>query len=153
MTRIGNSVLYLPPAHPIIAAYEALMAGDVLFSDGLFPYHRLIGRVRRTVGRGPFVPANIRIGLYGPATLTWLAARHRALRFAAERKSFYRIHARPRLFFGTTDFRAIVADSGIIGLHISPKDRDDEAPAPGSLYEWLERNLDPPPRPSSSPGL
>src|SRR5262245_29947726 len=31
--HIGNSVLYLPPAHPIVAAYEKLMAQDVLFSN------------------------------------------------------------------------------------------------------------------------
>jgi hypothetical protein len=30
----------------------------------------------------------------------------------------------------------LLADPGIIGLHISPKGRGGEKPIPGSLYAW-----------------
>jgi hypothetical protein len=55
---------------------------------------------------------------------------------ALPKKSFYSVHAEPKLFFEATDFSALIADPEIIGLHISPKGRGDEPPIPGSLYAW-----------------
>lgn len=139
--HVGNSVLYLPPTHPITAGYETLMAQDVLFSDALMPYHRFMGHWRRFRDGEAFVPANVRVGLYGPAALTNLAWRYGALRCAGGRKSFYSIHRRPDLFFAPTDFRPIISDPAVVGLHLSPKKHTDDLPAPGSLYEWAERNV------------
>jgi hypothetical protein len=141
LLRVGNSALYLPAMHPIVTAYENLMTQDVLFVNGLLPYHQLIGYWRRIVHRESFVPADIRTGLYGPATLTALAWRHGALRFAGKRKSFYLVHARPERFFEPSDFESIISDPGVKGFHISLKHRGDEAPLPGSLYEWAARNV------------
>ena len=52
---------------------------------------------------------------------------------ALPKKSFYAVHAEPKLFFERSDFSALIADPEIIGLHISPKGRGDERPVPGSL--------------------
>ena len=38
--------------------------------------------------------------------------------------------------FGEKDVQRLLADPGIIGLHISPKGRGREKPIPGSLYAW-----------------
>ena len=46
------------------------------------------------------------------------------------------MHAEPKFFFDPSDFAALIADPEIIGLHISPKGRGDEAPVAGSLYAW-----------------
>lgn len=140
-SHIGNSVLYLPAMHPIVAAYEELMAKDVLFSDALMFYHRLIGHWRRIRDRERFIPADIRLGLYGPAALTALAWRHGAMRDAGTRKSLYSIHRRPELFFAPTDFQSIISDPAIVGLHLSPKAHAYDIPVPGSLYEWADRNV------------
>lgn len=139
--HIGNSVLYLPAAHPIVGAFEELIAQDVLFSDALLFYHRLIGYWRRMRDRKHFVPGNIRLGLYGPAALTSLARRHQAIHDVAECKSFYAMHRRPELFFMPTDYQSVLADPGIVGLHLSPKAYEHDRPAPGSLYEWAARNV------------
>src|SRR6202790_2976144 len=40
--QLGNSVLYLPPGDPIVAAFEALMRKDDLTPDWLALRHRLI---------------------------------------------------------------------------------------------------------------
>jgi hypothetical protein len=52
------------------------------------------------------------------------------------KKSFYAVHAEPKLFFEPMDFSALIADPEIIGLHISPKGRGNTEPVAGSLYAW-----------------
>jgi hypothetical protein len=52
------------------------------------------------------------------------------------KKSFYTVHAEPRLFFEPADFTALIGDPDITGLHISPKGRGSQPPLPGSLYAW-----------------
>jgi hypothetical protein len=52
------------------------------------------------------------------------------------KKSFYAVHADPKLFFDPSDFSALIGDPGITGLHISPKGRGSKPPVPGSLYAW-----------------
>jgi hypothetical protein len=107
--QLGNSVLYLPPRDPIVAAFEALMAQDELTPDWLSPQHRL----------------------------TFLIARRASeLNYALPKKSFYAVHAEPKLFFEPRDFSALVNDSDIIGFHISPKGRGHQRPVPGSLHAW-----------------
>ncbi len=72
----------------------------------------------------------------GPAALTALARRSNQLRHALPRHSFYAVHAEPRLFFEPADFSKLLADPGIVGLHVSPKGRGGEKPMAGSLYAW-----------------
>jgi hypothetical protein len=145
--QLGNSVLYLPPDDPIVTAFASLMRQDELMPDWLalrhrltFALHRLRGSTRLR-GRSPFGEAkarvsDIRVALYGPAALTALARRAGELHYALPKKSFYAVHAEPKLFFERSDFSALIADPDIIGFHISPKGRGDEQPAPGSLYAW-----------------
>jgi hypothetical protein len=80
--------------------------------------------------------SDIRVAIYGPAALTALARREKELQHALPKQSFYAVHAEPKLFFEPTDFAALLADPGIIGLHISPKGRGGETPIAGSLYAW-----------------
>jgi hypothetical protein len=133
--QLGNSVLYLPPDHPIVIAFERLMAQDELAPDWLALRHRVILGLRRLTGGSSRV-CDLRIAIFGPASLTALARRTGALNNALPKRSFYAVHAEPRLFFENSDFAPLLADPAVIGLHISPKGRGNSAPVPGSLYAW-----------------
>jgi hypothetical protein len=133
--QLGNSVLYLPPDHGIVLAFEALMAQPELTPDWLAARHRLSFAWRQWRG-GSKRLSDVRIAIFGPAALTALARRFGAAADALPRKSFYAVHAEPRLFFEKRDYAALIEDPGIIGLHISPKGRGNQAPVPGSLHAW-----------------
>src|SRR5450432_985754 len=132
--QLGNSVLYLPSGDPIVAAFAALMRQDELTPDWLALRHRLIFALRRL--RGSSRLSDVRVAIYGPAALTALARRAGELHNALPKKSFYAVHAEPKLFFDPSDFSAVIGDPGIIGLHISPKGRGNQPPVAGSLYAW-----------------
>ena len=132
--QLGNSVLYLPAGDPIVAAFEALMAQDELTPNWLSLRHRLTFMLHRL--RGTKRISEVRLAIYGPAALTALARRAGELHHALPKKSFYAVHAEPKLFFEPTDFSALLRDPEIIGFHISPKGRGNDAPVPGSLHAW-----------------
>ena len=133
--QLGNSVLYLPPDDPIVAAFEALMKQDELKPDWLSMRHRLTFALRKLRG-GSHRLSDIRVAIFGPAALTALANRSGSARDALPKKSFYAVHADPKHFFEPSDFSALIGDPDIIGLHVSPKGRGNSAPVPGSLYAW-----------------
>jgi hypothetical protein len=133
--QLGNSVLYLPPDHAIVKAFEALMEQEELTPEWLAWRHRLTFALQRMRG-GSNRLADVRVAIYGPAALTALARRSDALRDALPKKSFYAVHAEPRRVFERSDFPALIGDPEIIGLHISPKGRAGAPPIPGSLYAW-----------------
>lgn len=132
--QLGNSVLYLPPNDPIVAAYEGLMAQDELTPDWLSLRHRLTFLMHRL--RGQRRLSEVRLAIYGPASLTALARRAGELSYALPKKSFYAVHAEPKLFFDPQDFSSLIRDPDIIGFHISPKGRGNQKPVPGSLHAW-----------------
>ena len=133
--QIGNSVLYLPPHDPIVAAFGDLMEEDELEPDWLALRHRLILTLRELRGKSDRV-ADLRVAIFGPAALTALARRHNEHHHALPKKSFYAVHAQPKRFFEASDFSKLIADPGISGFHISPKGRGNQSPVPGSLYAW-----------------
>jgi hypothetical protein len=133
--QIGNSVLYLPPNHPIVRAFESLIAQDELTPDWLALRHRLTFALRRWF-RGSKRLSDTRVALYGPAALTALARRYGDCCNVLPQKSFYAVHSEPNRFFEPSDFAPLINDPGIIGLHLSPKGRAKMKPAPGSLYAW-----------------
>jgi hypothetical protein len=133
--QIGNSVLYLPPNDPIVAAFGDLMEQEELTPDWLALRHRLTFALQRLRGGSNHL-ADIRIAIYGPAALTALASRHGSLRDALPMKSFYAVHSEPKRFFEPSDFSALIGDPDVFGLHLSPKGRSKKAPVAGSLYAW-----------------
>jgi hypothetical protein len=133
--QLGNSVLYLPPDDPIVVAFEDLMEQEELTPDWLALRHRLTFMMRQLRG-GSNRLSDIRVAIYGPAALTALARRSGELQHALPKRSFYAVHARPRLFFERSDFSKMLSDPDVIGLHISPKGRGSQPPIPGSLYAW-----------------
>jgi hypothetical protein len=133
--QLGNSVLYLPASHPIVRAFEELMAQDELTPDWLGLRHRLIFTLRKLRGRSNRL-SDIRVAIYGPASLTALARRAGELHRALPKKSFYAVHAEPRRFFDPADLSALLGDPEIVGFHVSPKGRGSQPPLPGSLYAW-----------------
>jgi hypothetical protein len=133
--QLGNSVLYLPANHPIVVAFKELMEQEELTPDWLALRHRLTFALRQLRG-GSNRLSDIRIAIYGPASLTALARRTGELRHALPQKSFYAVHADPKRFFERSDFSKLISDPDIIGLHVSPKGRGSKAPIPGSLYAW-----------------
>jgi hypothetical protein len=137
--QLGNSVLYLPPGDPIVAAFASLMQQDELTPDWLALRHRLTFALHRL--RGSKRVSDIRVAIYGPAALTALARRADELQFALPKKSFYAVHAEPKLFFEPSDFSALIGDPEVFGFHVSPKGRGGERPVPGSLYAWAARRM------------
>ena len=133
--QLGNSVLYLPSDHPIVAAFEDLMEQDELQPDWLALRHRLILALRELRGNSDRV-ADLRVAIFGPAALTALARRAGEHRHALPKKSFYAVHAQPRRFFEPSDFSALIANPAITGFHVSPKGRGNQPPVAGSLYAW-----------------
>jgi len=133
--QIGNSVLYLPPADPIVRAFLDLMEQEELTPNWLSLRHRITFALRRLRG-GSNRLSDIRVAIYGPAALTALAHSSGSARHALPKKSFYAVHAEPRRFFEPSDFSALIGDPRILGLHISPKGRGGEPPISGSLYAW-----------------
>ncbi len=147
--QLGNSVLYLPPHDPIVMAFEALMSQDELTPDWLALRHRLTFALHRLVGRSKRV-SDIRVAIYGPAALTALARRSRALQYALPKKSFYAVHSEPKRFFDSSIFSRLIGDPAVIGLHISPKGRAKLPPVPGSLYTWATEKFISPSIPAPS---
>ena len=127
-------MLYLPSGDPIVTAFTSLMQQEELTPDWLALRHRLIFALRKL--RGMRRLSDIRLAIYGPAALTALARRAGELHYALPRKSFYAVHAEPKLFFEPQDFSGLIGDPDIIGLHISPKGRSNQRPVPGSLHAW-----------------
>ena len=142
--QLGNSVLYLPPRDPIVTAFEQLMQQDELTPNWLSLRHRVTFALRKLRGESNRL-ADIRVAIFGPAALTALASRAGELRYALPKKSFYAVHAVPKLFFEPSDFSAVIGDPDIIGLHISPKGRGNTQPLPGSLYAWAAERFLPSP--------
>jgi hypothetical protein len=105
-----------------------------LTPDWLAPRHRVTFALRKF--RGDNRLSDVRVAIYGPAALTALARRADELRYALPKKTFYAVHADPKLFFEPQDFSALVGDPDIFGFHISPKGRGNAAPVPGSLHAW-----------------
>ena len=133
--QLGNSVIYLPAEHGIVAAFEELMEQEELTPNWLSVRHRVTFMMRRLRG-GSNRLSDIRVAIYGPAALTALARRTGELHNALPKQSFYAVHAEPRLFFDPSSYLGLVTNREIIGLHISPKGRGGEKPIPGSLYHW-----------------
>ena len=140
--QLGNSVLYLPADDPIVTAFENLMRQDELTPDWLALRHRLTFAMRRLRGRSNRL-SDIRVAIFGPASLTALARRHDRLRHALPKTAFYAVHADPRQVFEPGDVSALIGDPAIIGFHISPKGRGGQPPAPGSLYAWATDRFGP----------
>ena len=133
--QLGNSVIYLPPGHGIVTAFEDLMEQEELTPDWLSLRHRITFAMRRLRG-GSNRLSDIRVAIFGPAALTALARRTGELQNALPKQSFYAVHAEPKLFFDPSSYLGLVTNPEIIGLHISPKGRGGEKPIPGSLYAW-----------------
>src|SRR5438309_2716243 len=125
--QLGNSVIYLPPGHGIVAAFEELMEQEELTPNWLSVRHRITFMMRRLRG-GSNRLSDIRVAIFGPAALTALARRTGELACALPKQSFYAVHAEPKRFFEQTDFSALLADPETVGMHISPKGRGSERP-------------------------
>lgn len=138
--QIGNSVLYLPSHHSVVAAFQDLIDEEELEPDWLALRHRLILTLRELRGKSDRV-ADLRVAIFGPAALTALARRANEHRHALPKKSFYAVHAQPRRFFEPSDFSALIANPGITGFHISPKGRGNQPPVAGSLYAWAAQRF------------
>jgi hypothetical protein len=136
---INNSVLYLPAAHPIVAEYERLIAADELLPDWLPPRLRARRLWWKLIGRA-HGPQDLSTLVYGPMALTELAKRHHCLGAALSRDSFYKF-TRTHDFFRRSNVAAILGNPDVIGIHVQRKARMDEAPVPGSMYEWALRNV------------
>ena len=133
--QLGNSALHLAPDNPIVAAFERLIAQDDLTPDWLAWRHRLTFWLNKTRGKSGRV-SDVRVAIFGPAALTALARRAGQLHHALPKKTFYAVHARPKLFFEPSDFSALIADPEIAGFHISPKGRGNDRPLLGSMHAW-----------------
>jgi predicted nucleic acid-binding Zn ribbon protein len=123
-----------------VTAFAELMAQDELTPNWLSLRHRCVFAMRRLRG-GSQRLSDIRVAIYGPASLTALARRGGQIAHALPKQSFYAVHAEPRLFFEPWEFARLISDPAVIGLHISPKGRGNQAPLTGSLYAWAAQRF------------
>jgi hypothetical protein len=133
--RVGNSVLYLPPNDPIIAAFDSLMRQKELTPDWLSLRHRLAFALRRSRGQHSRL-SDLRASIFGPASMSALVRRFGQREFVRPKKTFHAVHHRPNRFFEPSDFTTLICDPEVIGLHISPRARCKQKPIPGSLHAW-----------------
>jgi hypothetical protein len=133
--QLGNSALYLPPDSPIVAAFSRLIAQDDLTPDWLALRHRLTFWLNKARGKSDRA-SDVRVAIFGPAALTALARRAGQLHYALPKKTFYAVHAQPKLFFEPSGFSALIADPAIAGFHVSPKGRGNDRAIPGSMHAW-----------------
>lgn len=138
--RLNNAVLYLPPDNPIVTAFMQFMQQDELIPEWLSLSHRISFALNRLTGRAQYL-ADMRIAIFGPAALTTLARRTGQLHHALPLKSFHAIHARPQLFYDPSDFRHLLDDPEIMGIHISGQGRSGETPIPGSFNAWVQERF------------
>jgi hypothetical protein len=138
--QLGNSVLYLPAEDHIVSAFESLTEQEELTPDWLAIRHRLTFALHRLRG-GSSRLSDIRIAIFGPASLTALARRAGELHHALPKKSFYAVHADPKRFFEPSDYSPLIADPEITGFHISPKGRGNQKPVAGSLHAWASERF------------
>ena len=132
--QLGNSVLYLPANDPIVSAFEDLMEQEELTPDWLALRHRLTFLMRQLRGRSSRI-SDLRIAIYGPASLTALARRageHGVT--PCRRNRFMRFMPNRSCSLEPRDFSALIGDPEVCGFHISPKGRGNQKPVPGSLY-------------------
>ena len=121
-------------------AFHDLMDQEELEPDWLALRHRLVLMLRQLRGRSSRT-ADLRVAIYGPASLTALAKRGGQIEHALPKQSFYAVHAEPKMFFEPSDFSKLIADPDIIGFHISPKGRGNQEPVAGSLYAWAAKRF------------
>ena len=138
--HINNAVLYLPPAHPIVAAYELALGQLEVLPDSLPAYYKLTQFFRKLAGK-PSMPWQLRHAMYGPRMLTGLARRTDTLKYALPIRSFHAVHWKPELFFEKRNFAPLVEDPQVLGLHISPGIWERKSVVAGSLCEWAGRNV------------
>ena len=132
---VGNSVLYLPPDNPIVAAFHNLMRQTELIPDWLSLRHRLAFALRRSRRQHSRL-SDLRSAIFGPATMSALVRRFGQVEFVRPKKTFHAVHHKPNRFFQPSNFTKLINDPKVIGLHISPHDRCNQKPIPGSLHAW-----------------
>jgi hypothetical protein len=133
--RVGNSVLYLPPADPIVAAFDGLMGQKELTPDWLSLRHRLAFALRRWCRQDSRL-SDLSVAIFGPASMSALVRRFDQLECVMPKKTFHAVHGKPHRFFAPSDFKTLITDPEVIGLHISPHERCNQEPIPGSLHAW-----------------
>ena len=109
--QLGNSVLYLPPGDAIVAAFEALMragrADAGLAGAAASPDLRAAQAARQIEPALRYSRRDLRSG--GADRARRAAAANCG--YALPKKSFYAVHAEPKLFFDRSDFSALIARS------------------------------------------
>ena len=141
--QLGNSVLYLPSDDAIVMAFEHLIEQEELTPDWLALRHRLTFAIRRLRG-GSSRLSDIRVAIYGPAALTALARRAGELHHALPKKSFYAVHAEPKLFFDPSDFSAADRRSRrSSACTFRPKAAAASRPFPAACMHWAAKRFGP----------
>ncbi len=135
--RIGSPVFYLPPDHPIIAEYDALIAKDDLMPNWLgFVRGTLRPLVWKMMGI-EFSPPDLGITIYGNDGFSRLAKRHGCYRDALAKSSFYDwTGSKAEQLFDPVSFQHFLDDPHHIGIHIHKKARQKQPPIPGSFWDW-----------------
>ena len=125
--QLGNSVLYLPSHHPIVTAFEELMEQDDLTPDWLALRHRLTFMMRQLRRRSNRL-ADIRIAIYGPASLTALARRSRRVAPRAAEEVILCGACRTETVFRAVGFFSADRGPGSMGLaRLAQRPRQGEA--------------------------
>lgn len=136
--RVGVSALYFPPDHPVIAEFDAYMAGDYPLPKWLGLRRRVLRPLwYRLIGK-EVTPAMIGITIFGNDGISRLAKKYGCFNNAAPKESFYYWTARDCLnIFDPKYGLEPLNHPEFIGFHVHRKSPEELVARKGSFYEWM----------------
>lgn len=140
--RLGVSALYFPPDHPVIAEFDAYIAGPDRIPPWLgFRRRVLRPALYRLMGREPTLP-EVGITIFGNDGITRLGHKYGFFDTAAPPTTFYWLIGKETFAFydPAFDFRVMMRPD-VYGFHVHRKGPSQEAPRPGSFYDWATRHV------------
>ncbi|MCY4541880.1 MAG: hypothetical protein OXB95_05730 [Rhodobacteraceae bacterium] len=136
-SRIGFSAIYLPSSNPICSDYFNLRNSQSLIPPWLGIKRRLFKpALFRLTGRN-YTASDLGITIFANDGFTRLAKKYGFFEMAAAKDTFYHWTGNDGLkAFEKTEFRYMVNDPAIVGLHIAKKPLATTPGVPGSLWRW-----------------
>ncbi len=136
--RVGVSALYFPSDHPVIAEFDAYMAGSYPLPQWLGLRRRVLRPLWFRLTGKEVTPAAIGITIFGNDGISRLAKKYGCFETSAPKESFYYWTARDCLkIFEPQYGLEPLNHPEFIGFHIHRKSPDVLVARKGSFYEWM----------------
>lgn len=140
--RLGVSALYFPQDHPVIAEFDDYLSGPSRIPSWLGLRRRVLRpALYRLMGREPTLP-EVGITIFGNDGITRLGQKYGFFKTAAPSRTYYWLIGRNTLAFydPAYDFHVMMRPD-VYGFHVHRKGPSEDAPQPGSFYDWATRHV------------